>query len=67
MTGMSTGEIAAELKTTSASISDALCQARKKALAAGLCMTASKPEIAAEKESGFSALKRLAAEAGLNH
>lgn len=65
-TGMSTREIAARLRTTPASINDALCAARKKALAAGLRIAVSKPEIATPNESGFSALQRLAVEAGLS-
>jgi hypothetical protein len=65
-TGMSTAEIAARLRTSPASINDALCIARRKATAAGLRIAVSKPEISTPNESGFSALQRLAAEAGLS-
>jgi hypothetical protein len=63
--GMDTAAIARATGRTPASVATALSVAQRKATAAGLRMVIIRPRQASQTESGFSALQRLAKEAGL--
>lgn len=64
-TGMDVAAIARATGRTPASVATALSVAQRKASAAGLRMVVIRPREASKTESGFSALQRLAKEAGL--
>lgn len=65
ITGMDAQAIARATGRTPASVATALSEAQRKATAIGLRMVVIRPRHAATNESGFSALQRLAREAGL--
>jgi hypothetical protein len=62
--GRSTAEIAASTGRTPAAVTQALTEARRVATAAGLRMVVIRPKVD-HTQSGFSAARKLAREAGL--
>jgi phage terminase large subunit len=64
-TGMDAAAIARATGRTPASVATALSVAQRKATAIGLRMVVIRPWETSKTESGFSALQRLAREAGL--